>query len=319
MTNAKICPKMPTMEKLAKTNMYLVCYHSARPSTVKGTGGQFRVVEEAIERNEWPYDNGDDPSFYVARRGGPLTWGVCRQDLRNAIKIGSIVVFFSFTPLKAGEISYRLSAVATVTQKVDHRAIHRNPYLKPFRRTYINNLIRPDTPGWRYDEDDRRPDQRHNDWLWRIARHSGTGQNAFNRRFAQIYADERFDGADLGVGKLQLADNYVVFSMDASETYISPKPPQVAVASPGGHERWTHNEFQAITVARASTALKTGRDYLRVANSSGRNVHRQIRFTLPSKEAVLWRKQLIEALKEASLHARGIRPTQSRVSATPKC
>src|SRR2546427_3816607 len=112
------------MGKLAKTNVYLVCYHSARPITVKGTSGQFRVVEEAIEQNDWPYDNGDDPSFYVARRGGPLTWGVCRQDLRNAISIGSIVVFFSFTPLEPGEILYRLSAVASVAQRFDHRVVH---------------------------------------------------------------------------------------------------------------------------------------------------------------------------------------------------
>jgi hypothetical protein len=59
-----------------------------------------------------------------------------------------------------------------------------------------------------------------------------------------------------------------VFSSDAGQTYISPKPPEVAVASAGGHERWTHKKFQAMTVARASTALKSGRDYLRVANSA---------------------------------------------------
>ena len=64
--------------------------HSQKPESFDGTKGQFRVVEEAIERDEWPYDNGDDPSFYVANQGGVLTWGVCRQDVRNSIPMGSV-------------------------------------------------------------------------------------------------------------------------------------------------------------------------------------------------------------------------------------
>jgi hypothetical protein len=293
------------MEKPAATDVYLVCYHSARPLSVRGTSGQFRVVEEAIEQGEWPYDNGDDPSFCVARRGGLLTWGVCRQDLRNAIRIGSIVVFFSFTPLESGETLYRLCAVTTVTQKADHRAIHCDPTFRRFGQVYINNLIRPDGAGWRYDENDRRRDQRHKDWLWRIAQHRGTGQADLNREFAQIYRREHFDEGDLARGKLLLANNYVVFSNDPSETYISPQPPRVAIASPGEHEKWTHRTFRAMTVAKAATALKSGRDYLRVASSSGRNVHRQIRFTLPTTEAESFREELIRALKDARSHRKG--------------
>jgi hypothetical protein len=307
------------MEKPATTNVYLACYHSARPLTLKGTSGQFRVVEEAIEQDEWPYDNGDDPSFYVARRGGRLTWGVCRQDLRNAIRIGSVVVFFSFTPLETGETLYRLCAVTTVSQRVDHRAIHCDPDLRPFQQSYINSLIRPDATGWRYDEDDRRRDQRHRDWLWRIAHHCGIGQASFNRRFAQIYGKERFDEADLNEGNLLLTDNYIVFSSDASQSFISPKPPEVAVASPGEHETWTHQTFRAMTVAKAATALKSGRDFLRVANSSGRNVHRQIRCTLPTAEAELWREQLIQALKGASSRHKGTHLSRNAVRARPKC
>lgn len=74
-----------------------------------------------------------------------------------------------------------------------------------------------------------------------------------------------------------------------------------------------------MTVGRASTALKTGRDYLRIANSSGRNVHRQIRFTMPTEEAELWRKQLIEALMEAASHGQDTHLSQNRVSARPNC
>ena len=81
-----------------KTSIYLVCFHSQHRETTEDCSGQYRAVEEAIQQGEWPYDNGDDPSFFVAGAGGPLTWGVCRQNLRTAIRQGSIVVFFSFTP-----------------------------------------------------------------------------------------------------------------------------------------------------------------------------------------------------------------------------
>ena len=138
-----------------KTAIYLVCFHSEKPESLEGSERQFRKVETAILNDEWPYDNGDDPSFYVSRQGGRLTWGVCRQDLRKAIEKDSIVVFFSFTSLPNNEILYRLCAVATVDDKVDHRKVHSDRRLRQFRKFYINGLITPEKGGWRYDETDR--------------------------------------------------------------------------------------------------------------------------------------------------------------------
>lgn len=52
----------------------------------------------------WPQDAGDDPSFVASRRlglrGGLLTWGVCWQDVRNALRPGD--------PLPASVASLRL-------------------------------------------------------------------------------------------------------------------------------------------------------------------------------------------------------------------
>jgi len=96
-------------------DIYIACFHSQPGQDIKRASGQFEVVEKAILAGEWPYDNGDDPSFYQARRGNPLTWGVCRQNVRNAIQPQDIVVFISFTKA-AGAIRYRLCAVATVGQ-----------------------------------------------------------------------------------------------------------------------------------------------------------------------------------------------------------
>jgi hypothetical protein len=52
------------------TSIYLVPYHSEPGRHLKGSAGQFAVVEKAIAAGAWPYDNGDDPAFYVARKGG---------------------------------------------------------------------------------------------------------------------------------------------------------------------------------------------------------------------------------------------------------
>jgi len=76
---------------------------------------------------------------------------------------GSIVVFFSFTPLTNNETLYRLCAVETVADKLDHRALNHGNDFSPFRHLYINGLITPKDGGWRWDETDRRPQYRRKD------------------------------------------------------------------------------------------------------------------------------------------------------------
>lgn len=286
----------------ARTNataIYLVCFHSAKPDTLRDSKGQYRIVETAIRDAEWLYDNGDDPSFYVARRGGPLTWGVCRQDLRNSLAKDSIVVFFSFTPLKNDEILYRLCAVETVIDRVDHRSLHRDQRFAQFRHLYINGLIIPENDGWRYAETDRRTSQRHKDWLWRMADHRGSTREQFGKKHASVCRDEWFADNAVGSGTLRLGSNYVVFSIPPDRAFISPRPPKVAIARNGQHEQWTDKTLQAITVGAA--AVRDGRGYLRVVNPSGRNVHRQIKFHMPAEEARKWRDELIAALSNAAI------------------
>jgi len=282
------------------TAIYLVCFHSQEPETFHGSRSQYLRVEQAIHDDEWPYDNGDDPSFYVARKGGLLTWGVCRQDLRNAIACGTIVVFFSFTSLPNDQILYRLCAVATVTDKLDHRAVHRKQQFSQFRDLYINTMISPVKAGWRYGEIDRRPSQRHKDWLWRMAHHQGMTHKKFDKKHAVTYRDGWFPDRALVPGELLLANNYVLFSSPPDRAYISSDPPEVAIAMKGQHEKWTNNKLRTITVGTAASRLTSRRDYLRVVNRSGRNVHRQIRFDMATDEASRWRDALIAALKEAT-------------------
>lgn len=271
------------------TTVYLVCFHSAKPTSLRGSTGQYLTVETAIQEDKWPYDNGDDPSFYVARRGGPLTWGVCRQDLRNSIAKDSIVVFFSFTPAPERRILYRLCGVASVSDKVDHRAIHNDLRFEPFRHLYINGLIVPKNSGWFHDESDRRTSHRHRDWLWRIADKGGLTSEAFRTTHATIYEEDWFSD-----GAVPLGRNYVVFSCRPDETLIVPHPPTVAVATNGQLEVWTNPDLRALTLDTAARCRLRGRS-LRTKNPF--RPHRQIRFDLPADEASRWRDELFEVLR----------------------
>jgi len=291
------------------TPIYLVCFHSVTPETLSGASGQYLTVETAIRDGEWPYDNGDDPSFHVARRGGPLTWGVCRQKLRNAILAESIVVFFAFTPIADERIVYRFCAVATVVDKVDHRAIHRDRRFAKLRDRYINRLIVPENGEWRHDEEDRRRSARHKDWLWRIADHAGLTKEEFGAKYASIYRNESFSESAVTRRALRLGRNYVVFSTLSDHTFISSNPPRVAVAVKGQREKWLNLRLRAMTVGTA--ARLGGRDYLRVQNPSHRNVHPPIRFEMPTIKASRWRDALIAALEESSPGTAGDRARRS--------
>ena len=84
-------------------------------------------MEEAIASGEWPYDSGDDPSFHAARQRHPLTWGVCRQNVRNSrhMQPGAIVVFFAYTQC-GSTVFYRLTAIATVKNVVNRCALFKD-------------------------------------------------------------------------------------------------------------------------------------------------------------------------------------------------
>ena len=281
----------------AETNIFLIPYHSEPGQDLSGASGQFETVETAILAEEFPYDNGDDPSFYVERHDGRLTWGVCRPNVRTQLKVGDVVVFFSFTSLPPGlkEVLYRITAVATVEAKLDHRAAFTDRRLN--RSRYINTLIRPDTGGWRYHESDRRQEARHENWFWRIADRQRLSKKRFKEKYSAVYGAKRFTDADVASRTAPLDGNYILFSHNLDETCVAPVPPDVAIATKGEREQWFHNRLQGLTV---STAKEHGeRDYLR---TQGRGyVHPPIRFTMLEDEATEWRAKLIAALRKAAV------------------
>lgn len=298
-----------------KTAVYLLCYHSQKPASLVGSERQFRVVESAISDGLWPYDNGDDPSFFVAKKGGPLTWGVCRPDVRNSIPVGSIAAFFSYTPMEGNNVLYRLCAVTTVLSKQDVMALHRDERFTGFRNLYINALIRPAKGGWQYDESDRAKRHRHPNWLWRIAEYGAMSPKQFEKKFAQVYWEECFPDDLLKSGGLRLAENYVLFSTTAEDSYICKNPPEVALAFKGENEAWSNKPLESLTVR--TSAEYGGRGYLRAANASG-YVHRHICFEMPTTTALAWRGKLIRALKAADKNVKS-RHLTNRLGGAAKC
>ena len=289
-----------------QTTVYLVPFHSEPRSRLNAASNQYRVVEQAISSGEWPYDNGDDPSFYMERHGGRLTWGVCRPDLRNLLQPENIVVFFSFTTEPDGRrILYRLCAVATVEAKLDHRAAFKDARLKS--RQYINTMIKAENGGWRYDENDRPAADRHGNWLWRMAEHKGMNSTRFKAYYADVYKRGWLSNAQITQGAPPLSQSYVLFSRRPDQTFVSPFPPLVARAQKGSHEVWFDQVLRRLTIG---TAEKHGaRGYLRTAGQG--YVHRHLRFEMNSAEALAWRVELIRSLQTATTARASTQPGTS--------
>jgi hypothetical protein len=167
-----------------KTRIFFVVFHTtARDSVISPCGSVGATPRRALKLDDWPYDSGDDPSFYAARKfGGKLSWGVCRQDVRNRLCPGDVVVFFSSSKQEdTGRTNYRLCALATAERRVSQDDIWQDESLAIYRE-YSNLLIRPlGDAGWEHFEPDLGGQGGHHDWLWRIACHRGLQRGDFKR------------------------------------------------------------------------------------------------------------------------------------------
>jgi hypothetical protein len=193
---------------------------------------------------EWPVDVGDDPSFMASakarQRGGVLTWGVCRQDVRNALRRGDLVVFFAADRFRDRRPArYSFVAFGTVDQKVSQTEIWTTSSLEVYR-SHANLLIRPADGGFEHHEPGMPPKQWHRDWLWRIV------ETQSLRKPGVLEASEpgRFRlGMRIGGRPLRVASNYILFRSEPS-TMVLAQPPVVAEASVAGSpETWRSEPF----------------------------------------------------------------------------
>ena len=271
-----------------------------KPST-SPCGSKIADFKKAVKLQDWPYDNGDDPSFYASREfGGQLSWGVCRQDVRNNLRRGDIVVFFSFRRFKeTGDSEYRLCAVATVGKKVSQTDIWHDRSLEIYRK-HFNLLVRPSGPGrsdWEHFEPTLEGSRVHHDWLWRIADHRGFRKEDFKK----LQESERLEpGASIRNRPVIVAKNYVLFSVDPLKTFVLPKPPIIAWHSNGeAAEKWNRDRFsqtiKRLTLDVAERANGRWRS-LRIKNSQ--RAHRHIAFKLPCEDAQRWLAELLGVMRD---------------------
>jgi hypothetical protein len=247
----------------------------------------------AVSRQDWPYDGGDDPSFYAARKfGGQLSWGVCRQDVRNNLRPNDIVVFFSFKKFEdTGDSEYSLCAVATVERKVSQMEVWQDHHLRLYRK-YFNLLIRPSRSvhlGWEHFEP---TSQAHDDWLWRIADHDRLRKENFKAIQKTDFLERE---TTVRGNPVVIARNYILFSVDPQKTHVLFNPPVVAWHSKGrAAEEWNQDKFsqavRRLTLRVAERANGRWRS-LRIRNSQ--RAHRHIVFEMSPSEADRWRDKLL--------------------------
>lgn len=107
------------------------------------------LLQKFLDRYGQPdcyYDWGDDPSFFAASEilgsAESATWGVCRRDVRTAMRPGDFVVFFCARERAHGIWEYFYVGLGTVKQLLNRHVIWSEDEYEPYRR-FFNVLARP--------------------------------------------------------------------------------------------------------------------------------------------------------------------------------
>lgn len=148
------------------TATFLVKPHQPTPESPNAVAKAFIETRDKAGPDSFPLDAADDPAFYCAQHfQGPVTWGVCRTDVRNQIRVGDWVAFFSCERLDGGSFQYRFVAAL----KVGSRESGWN--LPEQFHGYLNLLVeQKPRDGQRHQyEPALSPKGFHIDWLWRLS------------------------------------------------------------------------------------------------------------------------------------------------------
>ena len=275
---------------VSMTRIYIAPFHSRSLDLEK--------TAVILGRDTWPYDYGDDPSFYTMRRlGGRLSWGVCRPDVRNAIQEGDITVFFSYAKCKDGKSEYRFCCIATVDCKISQADIWQKERFFEFQK-YCNLLVRPSKPDgvWEHFEPCLQGSRAHKHWLWRCAEHSHLKKEEFQKI---VEMNSFKPGIQKNGKQINFAHNYVIFSLDPTKTYVLSNPPIIANHVKGQHhEEWNEDNFsQLIWSYTLEKAMHTNDKERWLRTKNIQQPHRHIVFELPDENANNWRANILQLVE----------------------
>ncbi len=266
-----------------------------------GCGKVFAQLQKALEQDSWPYDGGDDPSFFCrGHSGNALTWGVCRADVRAELKADDIVIFFSFSPDSTGVV-YRLSAVATVEQKIQHSAIFFDPAFGVYRK-YFNLLVRPNhsqNREWIHHEPYTA--EPHLDWLNRLAVYRKYSKDALK---AQSATGRVRVGQSIGGTPFVFGNNYVLFSQKPEHTLVLKEPPIVAHAEPPRSEQWRRDKLSKAIWRKTFGELRQHKPTCRRTLRLNKTQHPHsppARWEVDDESSRQWRSEMINYLLEQGL------------------
>jgi hypothetical protein len=276
------------------TYIYVAVFHSSYAGYGDDSCGKaYLPLSKALKLGKWPYDIGDDPSFFSqATFGSNLTWGVCRPQVRNRVKKGDIVVFVSVRrKTKDDPFEYCLCGLATVEAKVRQTDIWQEVELKRFQK-YLNLLIRPHRGNaWKHFEPGS--EDAHKDWLWRIANQDGISKNEFETIEAgnMLSPNARINGHPVIVAK-----NYVIFSASPDQTCVLKKPALIALCDTNGEpETWERNA-STLCEHTFGTAAKYGSKRRSLRSENKQHSHPVVRWAMQEQEGTDWRASFLSIL-----------------------
>lgn len=241
-------------------DLYAGVYHavgSDSKHSIADSCGKSASLFEIARQDKFPYDVGDDPAFLSARRyGGRLTWGVCRPDVRTAIRPEDWMVFFAAERSEQSDVThYRFVAALTVENKVRQTEVFDSPAMRVYRH-YLNLLIRRKGSGWEHHEPGLPAQSKgHTAWLWRMS-----NRKTFTREELVAAGARHRPGQSLLVrGIMPIAANYVIFGKAG---IVAVNPPFVASYRKGHRtEKWNPDrcsrQIREIVFDGSSRTLRT--------------------------------------------------------------
>lgn len=206
-----------------------------------------------IEAN-WPVDLGDDPSFLsyslYRDRGGHLTWGICRPNVRKNLASEDTIIFIAYSSVK-GYATYKLSAIAVVDSIKSHWEISGDD--SSIFRSYANLMLQKNSEDGDYEHKEWFPiingDNRwHEDWLWKLGKVKRVkgNQNTYKRTFVELGKTGQINLQWLKSNYSYLpSTDYVLFSKEKS--FILEQPPIIATFDKtSSYEQWHEDPIAAL-------------------------------------------------------------------------